>query len=803
MKSPQQNTKKRVVIASPDILGPVANGGVGTACATLAEILASAGFEVDLLFTYFDVDDMTVKYWTAFYAKKGIKLHLLSPPDYEHQHGHLWVRISYAVYEWLKTRPYDLAVFPDMFGVGYYSLLARRAGVFFQKTPMIVLFLGPQVWSRENNNQLFSRIEELTIPMLEKGSIENADVVQFATDWSRDWADEHGWKYRDSHKIIFPMRRVDVDTKVKKSGRSREIVFFGRLEVRKGIYEFLEAIEAMKNSNELQNRQITLLGSEGKYDNRQTLEMIRAWEIRTGIRLNIISEMQSSEAIAYLRDRNAVAVVTSRSETMGYTLLECMAYGIPVVFSDIEPFQELAGRKKHPAMFQAGNASSLRKVLVSGKTFTDVVRAKKLIKAAERDWVAFARRAVAIKSPRQGTAPVISVLITHYERADYLRDALESLLGQTQLPAEILIYDDASKSRGHKAVVSEYQKKFAAKRVSLKLVQGKVSCGPGQARNQLAKRAKSEFILFMDDDNIALLHEIAVFSRIQSTVGADVITTAMLKIFNNQVDLWTPRVWTPVGFDLSASAFENQMGDTNFLVKRKVFLEAGGFDTSSALYAEDLELLVRLAKKKVRMFVCPEPLFVYRVHGGNRSNKMDLNSARLKNLKALLADVSGSDLTPLADILLAWADEKNHVWAREPSPRVRYFDPKVPVKSRPVPPSFFSSAAGRNISIRVQDIRKALELKPNEIFYLVLNIESSSTTELISTDGIQHFSVKSGENSIVLGVPANTEMAEFNLSKPALVRISRARLIKVPPSRTVQRLIHLGLGKTLQIAQPK
>lgn len=799
MKSPKKRVKKKIIIASPDVLGPIANGGVGTACAALAEKLVEAGFEVDLLFTHFGVDQATAKHWSAFYEKKGIRLHLLPPPDYEHQHGHIWVRVSYAVYEWLKTRSYDLAIFPDMYGVGYYSILARRTGAFFQKMPIVVSFLGPQVWSRENNDQLFSRIEDLTIPMLEKGSIENADVVQFATDWSRKWADGQKWKYRDSYKVLFPMKKAGPSRKTKRSGRTQEIVFFGRLEIRKGICEFLEAIELMKKNNELQNRQITLLGSEGHIDNRKTLEMIRSWEIRTGISLNRISDMQSSEAIAYLRDRNAVAVIASRSETMGYTLLECMTYGIPCVFSSIEPFQELTGHKKHPAMFQVGSASSLRKVLVSGKTFTDVFRAKKLIEATGHGWTSMVNKALAAAPPRQGIPPKISVLITHHERAHYLRDALESMFNQTLAPAEILVYDDASASREHEAVISEYQKKFAMKRVPVRLVRGKVNCGPGHARNILAKLAKSEFVLFMDDDNIAMPHEIAVFSRMQSIVGADVVTTAMLKIFNKQVDLWTPRIWTPVGFDLSASAFENQMGDANFLVNRKIFLEAGGFDASPVLYAEDMNLLVRLAKKGARMCVCPEPLFIYRVHGLNRSNKMDLRESRLRNLKAHLADTSGSDLTFLAHILLTWADEKNHAWISEPPPKVRVFDTRA--KGKPVPQRFINSVPEGNIVIRAQDIRSALKLKTSEAFYLALDLESSGQSELTSADKVQHFAIQPGGNSIVLGVPGNAKKIELNIVKPALVRVSRAHLLKVPFSRTVQRLIHLGLGKTLKIAQ--
>jgi len=43
--------------------------------------------------------------------------------------------------------------------------------------------------------------------------------------------------------------------------------------------------------------------------------------------------------------------------------------------------------------------------------------------------------------------PTISVLITYYNERELLTECLRSLAAQTQLPDEILIYDDASTYR--------------------------------------------------------------------------------------------------------------------------------------------------------------------------------------------------------------------------------------------------------------------------------------------------------------------------------------------------------------------
>src|SRR5689334_14716920 len=45
------NTRSKVCIATPDIVGPIRNGGVGTAYTSLARALAKAGHDVTILYT--------------------------------------------------------------------------------------------------------------------------------------------------------------------------------------------------------------------------------------------------------------------------------------------------------------------------------------------------------------------------------------------------------------------------------------------------------------------------------------------------------------------------------------------------------------------------------------------------------------------------------------------------------------------------------------------------------------------------------------------------------------------------------
>jgi hypothetical protein len=90
----------------------------------------------------------------------------------------------------------------------------------------------------------------LGITMLEQASIELADVVVSPSRYVVDWMGEQGWELPADTRVIPHLTRfaatgegqprVEVET-----GPVRRIVFFGRLEERKGIVPFIEAVNAL------------------------------------------------------------------------------------------------------------------------------------------------------------------------------------------------------------------------------------------------------------------------------------------------------------------------------------------------------------------------------------------------------------------------------------------------------------------------------------------------------------------------------------------------------------------------------
>ncbi len=68
---------KKVLIMTPDIEGPVRNGGIGTAFTALATTLAKKGYDVDVLYTcgdYSESSASTFSDWSRIYSTFGINL---------------------------------------------------------------------------------------------------------------------------------------------------------------------------------------------------------------------------------------------------------------------------------------------------------------------------------------------------------------------------------------------------------------------------------------------------------------------------------------------------------------------------------------------------------------------------------------------------------------------------------------------------------------------------------------------------------------------------------------------------------
>ncbi len=91
--------------------------------------------------------------------------------------------------------------------------------------------------------------------------------------------------------------------------------------------------------------------------------------------------------------------------------------------------------------------------------------------------------------------PIVSAIITTYNRADTVERAIQSVLDQSEQNFEIVIVDDASTDNTVEAI----KQKFPDKRI--KIICNKKNMGIGGAKNVGVENAAGKYIAFLDSDD--------------------------------------------------------------------------------------------------------------------------------------------------------------------------------------------------------------------------------------------------------------------------------------------------------------
>src|ERR1700753_1799917 len=99
------------------------------------------------------------------------------------------------------------------------------------------------------------------------------------------------------------------------------------------------------------------------------------------------------------------------------------------------------------------------------------------------------------------TNPLVSVLMTAYNRAEYIGQAIESVLASTHANFELIIVDDGSKDDTLAAARS-----WAAKDNRIKVYLNEQNLGDYPNRNRAASYATGKYIKYLDSDDLLYPH---------------------------------------------------------------------------------------------------------------------------------------------------------------------------------------------------------------------------------------------------------------------------------------------------------
>jgi GT2 family glycosyltransferase len=205
--------------------------------------------------------------------------------------------------------------------------------------------------------------------------------------------------------------------------------------------------------------------------------------------------------------------------------------------------------------------------------------------------------------PATDIEPGLTVGVATRNRPDALLRCLTSLAAIDDLIREVIVVDDSSDP----PIGEVLQRAPDGVRQKLRFVEQPGARGPIVARNRMVQLASSEDVLLLDDDAYvldaaAVRRALAVFRR-DAKMGA-------LAFAQAEADgrPWRPAMQpAPVDYACYVPAY---IGFAHF-VRRKVFLELGGYAEALHFYGEEKDYCLRLLDAGYRVAYLPDALVAH------------------------------------------------------------------------------------------------------------------------------------------------------------------------------------------------
>lgn len=354
--------KTRVCIATEEILGPVRNGGIASTYYHLAKGLAARGHEVEVLLLKGPyVQDETPGHWVEHFAAFGVTLHYLdvAPDDGRGGSAH-WRTVYRAAYRWLKEQPaFNVVHTSEWRGGLIYALMAKRMGLAFRETLFVVKTSSPHIWNRHYQMQPITRPEKVGVCYAEQKCVELADVVIGGSAHLITFMEQMGYRlppanvFAQPNIIDFSEVAVTDERPPRHAGdrvHTRELVFFGRLEARKGLDLFCSALDILQQRGVSPER-VTFLGKYGARLAGQggvaPEDYLAAKAGEWPFPVEIVTDRNQPGALSLMCSRDMIAVMPSLIENSTMAVYETLENRIPFIATAVGGTAELIAAEDH------------------------------------------------------------------------------------------------------------------------------------------------------------------------------------------------------------------------------------------------------------------------------------------------------------------------------------------------------------------------------------------------------------------------------------------------------------------------
>ncbi|KJD35925.1 glycosyl transferase family 2 [Tamlana sedimentorum] len=213
-------------------------------------------------------------------------------------------------------------------------------------------------------------------------------------------------------------------------------------------------------------------------------------------------------------------------------------------------------------------------------------------------------------------SPLVSIIVPCYNQAQYLDDALQSVMNQSYQDWECIIVDDGSPDN-----TEQIAKEWLAKDIRFKYI-NKKNGGICSARNLGITKADGEFILPLDaDDKIGSDYLKLTINEFLKDPTLKVVYTKAEK-FGSESGVWN----LPV-FDISKLGLYNMIF-CSALYRKTEWERVGGYDLNMVLGLEDWEFWIAVLKNGGHVSQLDYVGFYYRIKEKSRHTNLDVSDKK-------------------------------------------------------------------------------------------------------------------------------------------------------------------------------
>ena len=246
---------------------------------------------------------------------------------------------------------------------------------------------------------------------------------------------------------------------------------------------------------------------------------------------------------------------------------------------------------------------------------------------------------------RENEKPLVSVLMTAYNREKYIAQAIESVLQGGFENFELIIVDDGSKDRT-KEIIEQYCRRDSR----IKFFCNEKNLGDYPNRNKAASYASGKYIQSVDSDDMLLPGGLN-FTVGQMEANSDVDFAILCKDPTGLKQTFEPQ--EAIKYHFFKKPFL-QIGPGGTIMKKNFFDRIGKYPTSYGPANDNFFNLVAAAKGKIMLL--NNDFIYYRIHEGQEINNQ---LSYLYNSYRYQADVLKDIDLGLDKSQIAWLEKKN------------------------------------------------------------------------------------------------------------------------------------------------